>query len=47
MEKLIFGLDLGLVILGFGLIKCFYNLKIEKIDFIFMVDFGVIKIIKK
>ena len=47
MEKLILGLDPGLAVLGFGLIKCIYNSKTEKIDSTSLVDFGVIKTTKK
>ncbi len=47
MEKLILGLDPGLAVLGFGVIKCIYHPKKNKIDSISMVDFGVIKTTKK
>ncbi|NET40803.1 crossover junction endodeoxyribonuclease RuvC [Okeania sp. SIO2B3] len=47
MEKLIIGLDPGLAILGFGVIKCVYNSKTDKIDSTSLVDFGVIKTTKK
>lgn len=47
MEKLIIGLDPGLAVLGFGVIKCVYNSKTGKIDSTSMVDFGVIKTTKK